>query len=92
MQCILIQVGLGGKSNVPAAGHESDQDGAWETVRCGMQVNQPPELKDAVGPKRLASKVTTILQRIEKELDTVDMRIGDAMHILDADNDGLVSP
>ena len=55
-------------------------------------MDQPPELKDAVGPKRLAGKVTTILQRIEKELDQVDVRIGDSMHILDADNDGLVGP
>lgn len=55
-----------------------------------MQVAQPPELKDAVGPKRLAGKVTTILQRIEKELDAVDLHIGDSMHILDADNDGMV--
>ena len=45
-----------------------------------------------MGPKRLAGKVTTILQRIEKELDAVDLHIGDSMHILDADNDGMVRP
>jgi len=42
-----------------------------------------------VGQKRLADRVTGILARIEEELDHVDSRIGAAMHVLDADNDGL---
>lgn len=32
-----------------------------------------------------------ILSRIEAELDAVDEKIGERMHILDLDNDGLVS-
>ena len=45
-----------------------------------------------MGQKRLADRVTGILSRIEEELDHVDTRIGEAMHVLDADNDGLVPP
>ena len=41
--------------------------------------------------KRLADKVSGILSRIEAELDAVDEKIGERMHILDLDNDGLVS-
>lgn len=40
--------------------------------------------------KRLSDKVSGILQRIEEELDVVDAKIGESMHILDLDNDGLV--
>ena len=45
-----------------------------------------------MGQKRLADRVTGILSRIEEELDHVDTRIGESMHVLDADNDGLVLP
>ena len=45
---------------------------------------------EVVGQKRLADKVTTILGRIEKELDEADTNIGNSMHVLDLDNDGLV--
>lgn len=55
-----------------------------------MQTDRPKELEELVGQQRLADKVTGILQRIERELDTVDSRIGEAMHVLDVDNDGLV--
>lgn len=54
------------------------------------QVEKPAEVKEVIGQKRLADKVTGILERIEKELDTVDSKIGEAMHILDTDNDGMV--
>ena len=53
------------------------------------QVERPAELEEVVGQKRLADRVTGILSRIEEELDHVDARIGAAMHVLDADNDGL---
>ena len=43
-----------------------------------------------IGQKRLADKVTGILERIEKELDSVESKIGEAMHVLDTDNDGMV--
>lgn len=45
-----------------------------------------------MGQKRLADKVSGILQRIEKELDHVDSKIGEAMHLIDLDNDGMVWP
>ena len=45
---------------------------------------------EVVGHKRLQDNVNTILQRIERELDHVDSRIGESMHMLDIDNDGLV--
>lgn len=56
------------------------------------QVERPAELEEVVGQKRLAERVTGILSRIEEELDHVDTRIGESMHVLDADNDGLVPP
>ena len=43
-----------------------------------------------VGQQRLATKVTSILNRIEEDLDSVDSKIGESMHVLDVDNDGLV--
>ena len=50
------------------------------------------ELQEVVGHKRLQDNVQSILQRIERELDHVDSRIGESMHVLDLDNDGLVRP
>lgn len=55
-----------------------------------MQTQQPKELEEVVGRQRLADKVTGILHRIERDLDSVDSKIGEAMHVLDVDNDGLV--
>ena len=55
------------------------------------QVERPAELTKALGAERLAGRVPAILARIEAELDTVDARIGERMHVLDADNDGIVS-
>ena len=54
------------------------------------QVERPEQLKEIVPQKRLADKVSGILSRIEAELDAVDEKIGERMHILDLDNDGLV--
>ena len=58
----------------------------------GVKVDQPGELQEVVGQSRLADKVTAILGRIERELDSVDSKIGESMHVLDLDNDGLVRP
>ncbi len=55
-------------------------------------MERPGELHEVVGHERLESNVQTILQRIERELDAVDIRIGEKMHVLDVDNDGLVRP
>ena len=57
----------------------------------GFQVERPDQLREIVPQKRLADKVSGILSRIEAELDAVDEKIGERMHILDLDNDGLVS-
>ena len=58
---------------------------------CALQVERPDQLSEIVPQKRLADKVSGILSRIEAELDAVDEKIGERMHILDLDNDGLVS-
>ena len=55
------------------------------------QVERPAELTRALGAERLAGRVPAILTRIEAELDAVDARIGESMHVLDVDNDGIVS-
>ena len=55
-----------------------------------MQSEQPKELVKVVGQERLSTKVTSIINRIEQDLDSVDSKIGEAMHVLDLDNDGLV--
>ena len=54
------------------------------------QVERPGELQEVVGAKRLSDNVSSILERLEGELDKVDTRIGESMHVLDLDNDGLV--
>ena len=73
--------------------------GRWWRFRncltaCGLllffQVERPGELPEVVGHERLASNVSTILARLEGELDDVDSKIGESMHVLDLDNDGLV--
>ncbi|KAK9807532.1 hypothetical protein WJX72_001831 [[Myrmecia] bisecta] len=57
----------------------------------GLKVERPTQLQEVVGTKRLADKVSTILARIEKELDQVDSKIGESMHVLDLDNDGMIT-
>ncbi|KAK9786798.1 hypothetical protein WJX73_003279 [Symbiochloris irregularis] len=57
----------------------------------GVQTQRPKELEEVVGQQRLADKVSGILERIEADLDAVDTKIGESMHVLDLDNDGLVS-
>lgn len=56
------------------------------------QVEKPAEVQEIIGQKRLRDKVSGILERIEKELDSVESKIGEAMHVLDTDNDGMVRP
>lgn len=55
-------------------------------------MDRPEKLVEVVGQQRLADKVTSILDRIEMELDEADSNIGQAMHLVDLDNDGLVRP
>ena len=54
------------------------------------QVEKPAEVQEIIGQKRLRDKVSGILERIEKELDSVESKIGESMHVLDTDNDGMV--
>ena len=68
-----------------------DMAAVWLQHLCCFQVERPDQLKEIVPQKRLADKVSGILSRIEAELDAVDEKIGERMHILDLDNDGLVS-
>ena len=53
-------------------------------------MERPGELQEVVGAQRLSDNVSSILERLEGELDKVDTRIGESMHVLDLDNDGLV--
>ena len=53
-------------------------------------MERPGELQEVVGHSRLQANVQSILQRIERDLDHADARIGESMHVLDLDNDGLV--
>ena len=55
-------------------------------------MERPAEIQEVIGQKRLADKVSGILERIEKELDSVEHSIGESMHVLDTDNDGMVGP
>ena len=55
-----------------------------------VQVEKPAEVQEIIGQKRLRDKVSGILERIEKELDSVESKIGESMHVLDTDNDGMV--
>jgi LETM1 and EF-hand domain-containing protein 1 len=42
-------------------------------------------------PERLEERVSGILMRIEQELDAAEKQIGSNLHVLDLDNDGLIS-
>ena len=45
----------------------------------GAQAERPEEKRVDIGTERLAGRVPQILARIERELDTVDARIGEKM-------------
>ncbi|CAD7704609.1 unnamed protein product [Ostreobium quekettii] len=60
----------------------------------GLEAWRPAELPELPGDyisKKLEGKVSSILHRIEKELDYVDHQIGEKLHLLDTDDDGLIS-
>ncbi|WIA07926.1 hypothetical protein OEZ85_007404 [Tetradesmus obliquus] len=46
---------------------------------------------ELVAPRRLEERVNGILLRLEKELDQAEEAIGERLHVLDLDNDGLIS-
>lgn len=50
-------------------------------------------LKPAVDKsvERVQTKLASMLNRLELEIQSVEKRIGDKMHVLDRDSDGMVS-
>jgi hypothetical protein len=48
------------------------------------------EKKDAV-TERMAESVKDMLIRLESELDATEHKIGQKLHLLDADNDGIIT-
>jgi hypothetical protein len=73
-----------------ACEHASNSKLSADVMPHHRQVERPGELQEVVGAKRLSDNVSSILERLEGELDKVDSRIGESMHVLDLDNDGLV--
>lgn len=52
----------------------------------------PPQVEEKLkAPERLEERVSGILMRIEQELDAAEKQIGSNLHVLDLDNDGLIS-
>jgi LETM1 and EF-hand domain-containing protein 1 len=47
--------------------------------------------EESAAPKSLTDRVSKMLHDIEKELDNVEQSIGKKMHLLDTDNDGIIS-
>jgi len=62
-----------------------------ERPRAGSGLLEADTSAANLGAARLAGRVPAILARIERELDAVDARIGERMHVLDEDNDGVIS-
>lgn len=61
-----------------------------------LRAVRPEELSDTlatelVAPRRLEEHVSNILLRLEKELDQAEATIGERLHVLDLDNDGLIT-
>ena len=58
----------------------------------GLQVVRPPsESKDAQVTQQVADYVSNILIRIEEDIDNADTKIGEKLHLLDKDNDGMIT-
>lgn len=49
------------------------------------------EIPEVYASKKLSDKVSKFLHNIEKEMDDVDMQIGEKLHLIDLDGDGVVS-
>lgn len=50
--------------------------------------SQQPAVDKSV--QRVQTKLASMLNRLELEIESVEKRIGDKMHVLDRDKDGLV--
>lgn len=63
----------------------------------GLEVLHPDESEtlykaaQATVPKRLTDRVSSILHRIELELDDVESKIGNKLKLIDKDGDGMIS-
>lgn len=49
------------------------------------------EIPELYASKKLSDKVSKFLHNIEKEMDDVDKQIGENLHLVDLDGDGVVS-
>lgn len=59
----------------------------------GLSAWRPAEVDEIAGnkvSKSLSSRVSKFLHKIEKEMDEVDNQIGENMHLIDLDGDGVV--
>ncbi|KAI8468150.1 MAG: LETM1-domain-containing protein [Monoraphidium minutum] len=52
---------------------------------------EPESMPEMKAPLALEERVGGILTRIEKELDDAERAIGERLHVIDLDNDGLIS-
>lgn len=59
----------------------------------GIESVRPVDEQEKVDriTQRVSQRVKRMLFRIEEDLDKADQSIGDRMHLLDTDNDGLIS-
>lgn len=48
-------------------------------------------IEEALGQRRLEDRISSILKRVEKDLDDVESKIGNKFKLLDTDNDGIIS-
>ena len=62
-----------------------------ETLDESIQQLDDSHAPDEEGQK-LASRVKSLMTRLEKELTVVDSRIAGSLHLLDRDGDGIISP
>lgn len=64
--------------------------GGMVFTRGALASSRQAALEGMVGESRLADKVASILGRVEAELDAADAHIGNRLHVLDLDQDGVV--
>ncbi len=50
------------------------------------------QVQEVTLPLKLSNRISSMLQDIEKELDVADEQIGRKLHVIDTDNDGVITP
>lgn len=75
-------------SSLSGAGSYLEFGGATREVTSRRPAS---EEKPDPATERMAASVKNMLIRIESELDATDDKIGAKLHLLDADNDGIIS-